>query len=100
MMDFDLAEFLIPLTPLLVVASLILGGLAGWVSPTDTSARRRRLFWMVAYGLLFYLPGAALRAWEGSPVAERFAATSVLWAIFAIGAYIGSWRPKKPQEPR
>lgn len=90
MLDFDLTEFLMPLAPTVILMAACIGcglGVARAASsPVDGG---NHLFWMLAGGFIFFIPLSIVRGLQGSTTWERFAATIVLWATFAVGAYLG-----------
>lgn len=91
---FDWADFLAPLTPAVLIMSLLIGLAMGWLSRHwGQHLGNDHLYWSITSGIVFFVPLSLLRAWEGSPIWERFAATLVLWIIFVVGKWIGSARP-------
>jgi len=90
-MTFDLAEFLTPLDPFVLLMSFVLGVSLGIVLRLmHHHLSRAAIFWQLAGGAVFFVPLSLLRALQGSTVWERFLATLVLWAIFVFGMWVGS----------
>jgi hypothetical protein len=89
-MSFDWADFTAPLDPYVLAMALVLGVSMGWVIRRAVHALTwRHAYWQVAGGVVFFVPLALLRGWQGSDVWERFAATLVLWVIFVVGMRLG-----------
>jgi hypothetical protein len=92
---FDWADFSAPLDPAVLVAAILLGCMLGAVVAFSDGSRRRRLstnhfIWMTGAGVVFYIPLSIIRAFEGSPVWERFLATLPLWMLFELGMMLGN----------
>ena len=90
-MTFDLADFIAPLDPLVIVLSIVLGVIMGFVvDRADHPFNFPHLYWQLAGGAVFFIPLALIRAGQGSTVWERFLATYILWVLFCLGMFIGS----------
>jgi len=89
--DFTLSEFLAPLGWTTITLALALG-LAMGVALRLTGHRFGwpHLFWQSAGGVVFFVPLALFRAFEGSDSWERFLATTVLWFVFTVGMNAGN----------
>jgi len=88
---FDLAEFLTPLDPWVIAMAFVLGVVMGFrlrqVAPPLSGTRT---FWQLADGLVFFIPLAALRAFEGSQNWERLLATLPLWIVYVAAMRLGN----------
>lgn len=92
---FDWADFLAPLDIYVVGTAILLGFILGATVAFSDGARRYRLskrhfVWMTGAGVVFYIPLSIIRAFEGSPVWERFLATLLLWLLFELGMLLGN----------
>lgn len=91
MSPFVLSEFLAPLTPSVLVASFLVGLAFGYVvygrRPVSPWAIHH-IYWMLATGVIFFIPLSLERALEGSATWERFLATLIIWDVFIVGTSI------------
>lgn len=86
-----LDEFFAPLNPPALAVAVILGLSLGFVlAISHHKLTRAAVFWQIAGGLVFFVPLAILRAFQGSNAWERFLATTVLWACFVFGLWLGA----------
>jgi hypothetical protein len=95
-MTLDWAEFFAPLTGGTILLTVILGLVMGVATLAVVGHRQplANLYWQLAGGVVFFVPLALLRGFEGSVVWERFLATLVLWTLFCIAMFVVQWRPK------
>jgi len=90
-MTFDLADFLAPLDPFVLLMAFILGVSLGVVLRLmNHSLTQVAIFWQLAGGAIFFLPLSLLRGLQGSPIWERFLATYVLWILYVFGMWVGT----------
>ena len=89
-MTFDWTDFLAPLDWAVLTLALVLGvsmGLA--MRRAGHRITWEHTYWQAAGGLVFFVPLALLRGFQGSEVWERLLATAVLWVLFVVGMRIG-----------
>lgn len=86
---FDLEDFLAPLDPSTLLMAMVVGIFIG-VAMHLASHRMTvvHAYWMLAGGLVFFVPLSLARFLQGSLVWERFLATYILWMLFVLGISI------------
>ena len=90
-MSFDLSEFLTPLDPWVIAMALLIGIVMGFrMRQLGPRMSRSRVFWQIVDGFVFFVPLAAIRAFEGSDVWERLLGTLPLWIIYISGMRLGN----------
>ena len=92
MFDGIVTDFLISVNPgtmALTVATGFMFGIAmGRSMPGYATATY--LFWLLAAGMVFFLPLTVLRASQGADTWARLFGTGFLWGIFIIAKFVGA----------
>jgi hypothetical protein len=88
---FVLSEFLSPLSTSELGAAFLIGLAFGYaiygrrpISPWAI----QHIYWMLATGVIFFVPLSLERATEGSTTWPRFLATLVIWDTFILGTAV------------
>lgn len=97
-MQFDVVDFTTSLNFWVLSMAYALGislGIVVKFSHIGSTPPKVHFFWMISAGMVFFIPLAILKAFQSSPVWERFLSTLILWIIFSAGMITVSWIFKK-----
>ena len=92
MAPFNVADFLYSVNVGTLALAAIIGVFMGAavLRATPGTVTLTWVYWRLAAGLVFFVPLAILRGWEGSPTWVRLFGTGVLWGCFVIAEFVGS----------
>ena len=92
MPDFSTADFLVSVNPATVALSVVTGIMVGiaMARAIPGYATLTYLFWLLAMGVIFFIPLAVLRASQGSDTWSRLFGTGVLWGVFVLAKFIAA----------
>src|SRR5512146_691087 len=83
---FDLNDLFSPLDPGTVGVVIIVGvGMGLAMGASEHVVSRTHLYWMLAGGLVFFIPIAIAHFYHGLPVWERLLGDFILWCFYVLG---------------